>query len=308
MERKSFPFELEDKGLDPEARTFQGYAAVMGNVDEGNDMIIKGAFKKTIQEMGERVKVFFIHDFMQPIGKVLDLREVPKGKLPQSVLDRAPDATGGLYVKGYISPTTKGNDALALMRDTVLDELSIGYDSVKEEMKEAEEDEKPVRLLREIKLYDISPVPLAMNPAAMITSVKKWLDTLEEPGETGMEMISIDELPAWDEGKPYPNEHACRLKDPGQYDTCRRGSRESGGKTYHVIYCKKTGGSMEEQSYRYPKDTWSASEAGAHCKKHGGSFEAAAPKETDIEQEARQKVIDAMIQQAEIQRQQIAEL
>lgn len=317
MERKSFPFELEEKGLDPEARTFQGFAAVMGNVDEGNDVIVKGAFKKTISEMGERVKVFFIHDFMQPIGKVLDLREVPKGKLPQSVLSRAPDATGGLYVKGYISPTTKGNDALALMRDTVLDELSIGYDSVQEEMKEAEEGEKPVRLLREIKLYDISPVPLAMNPAAMITSVKKWIDSLEEQAPESfpslsssvtridVKLVSIDELPEWDQEKPYPNEHACRLKDPGQYDTCRRGSRESGGKTYHVIYCKKTGGKMEEQAYRYPKDTWSASEAGAHCKKHGGSFEAAAK---DVEEEVRQKVIDAMTQAAEIQRQQIEEL
>jgi hypothetical protein len=25
-----------------------------------------------------------------------------------------------------------------------------------------------------------------------------------------------------DEEKPYPNEHACRLKDPGQYDSFRR--------------------------------------------------------------------------------------
>ena len=73
---------------------------------------------------------------------------------------------------------------------------------------------------------------------------------------------------------------------------------------------------MEEQSYRYPKDTWSASEAGAHCKKHGGSFEAAAKDDEptggffaiNVEQEVRQKVIDAMIQHAEIQKQQIEEL
>jgi len=254
--------------------------------------------------MGNRVKVFYIHDFMQPIGKVLELREVPKGKLPQSVLDRAPDATGGLYVKGYISPTTKGDDALALMRDTVLDELSIGYDSIKHEMKEAEGDEDPIRLLREIKLYDISPVPLAMNPAAMITSVKKWIESLE-PEETGIEDEDLelwDETEAWDQEKPYPNEHACRLKDPGQYDTCRRGSRESGGKTYHVIFCKKTGGKIEEQSYRYPKDTWSASEARAHCERHGGSFEAAG------KQEAEEALIKAAIQRAEIQREQIEEL
>jgi len=184
MERKSFPFELEEKGLDPEARTFQGFAAVMGNVDDGRDVIVKGAFTKTIKEMGDRVKIYYIHDFMQPIGKVIELREVPRGKLPQNVLSRAPDATGGLYVKGYISPTSIGNDALTLMRDTVLDELSIGYDSVKEEMKEAEDGEGMIRYLREIKLMDVSPVPLAMNAAAMITSVKAWLESMDTPTET----------------------------------------------------------------------------------------------------------------------------
>jgi len=112
----------------------------------------------------------------------------------------------------------------------------------------------------------------------------------------------MDDLEPWDQEKPYPNEHACRLKDPGQYDTCRRGSRESGGKTYGVIFCKKKGGKMEEQSYRYPKDTWSASEARAHCERHEGSFEAAGKQETE------EAIIKASIQRAEMQRQQIEEL
>lgn len=179
MERKSFPFELEEKGLDPEERTFQGFAAVMGNIDDGYppDVIERGAFKKTIKEMGERVKVYFIHDFMQPIGKVLELKEVSRGKLPAAVLERAPEATGGLFVKGYVSDTTLGNDALTLMKDTVLDELSIGYDVVNQEWDEEEE----IRHLQEIILMDVSPVPLAMNPAAIVTSVKSWLESIEGP-------------------------------------------------------------------------------------------------------------------------------
>jgi HK97 family phage prohead protease len=279
MERKSFPFELEEKGLDPEARTFQGFAAVMGNIDEGGDMIERGAFKKTIEEMGERVKVYFIHDFMQPIGKVLEMKELPKSRLPITVLNRAPDATGGLWVKGYVSNTNLGNDALTLMRDTVLDELSIGFNAVREQWDEAHE----IRTLKEIKLMDISPVPLAMNPAAIVTDVKK--------------MIDIDELPIWDDEKPYPNEHACRLRDPDQYDTCRRGQRESDGKKFYVIYCKKGDGPMEEQAYRYPKDTWTVAEARAHCGEHDGSFEAA--------QEEDSGVIKGLIQQAEFQRREI---
>lgn len=172
LERKSFPFELEKKGLDPEARTFKGYAAVTGNLDDGKDIIDRGAFKKTLQEQGHRVKVFYIHDFWEPIGKPLDLQEVPRSRLPKALQEEWPDATGGLYVHGYISETNRGNDALTLMRDKVLDELSIGYEVVKAEELEDGPDGEMVRHLKEIKLMDVSPVPLAMNPAAIVTDVK----------------------------------------------------------------------------------------------------------------------------------------
>ena len=32
---------------------------------------------------------------------------------------------------------------------------------------------------------------------------------------------------------------------------------------------------MTEQAYRYPKTSWSASQARSHCSEHGGRFEAA---------------------------------
>ena len=81
--------------------------------------------------------------------------------------------------------------------------------------------------------------------------------------------------------KPYPNEHACRLKDPAQYDECKRGERTAEepasvkGKKYSIIFCKKKGGKMEEQAYRYDKEEWTAAQAKAHCAHHEGTFEAA---------------------------------
>lgn len=78
---------------------------------------------------------------------------------------------------------------------------------------------------------------------------------------------------------PYPNEHACRLQEPGKYKEFRRQSRKSsGGKTYDVIFgifIKDGNRTSEEQAYRYPKKSWSAAEARAHCKEHKGRFEAA---------------------------------
>jgi len=77
---------------------------------------------------------------------------------------------------------------------------------------------------------------------------------------------------------PYPQEHACRLKDPKlfQSDSFRRGERNHNGKKYSVIFGRLKGKTkMTEQAYRYNKKTWSASEAGAHCRSHKGKFEAA---------------------------------
>lgn len=192
MERKSFTFCFdEEKGLDPETRTFQGFAAVMGNLDDGGDIIKYGAFKKTLQEMGDRVKIYKYHDFRTPIGKPLDLREVSRSKLPAALREQYPSATGGLYVKGYISETRDGNDVLTLMRDLVVEEMSIGYETLKEEEIDIEGDGKARHLL-EIKLFDVSPVPLAMNPAAWIVDVKGLkVEETEDyihvpvPGESG---------------------------------------------------------------------------------------------------------------------------
>ncbi len=105
----------------------------------------------------------------------------------------------------------------------------------------------------------------------------------KEEGKEGEEEETIkeDELEEIEVGyaqKPLPNEHACRLKDPGgfQDDSFRRTIRTSGGKKYSIIMGKLKGQTtMTEQAYRYAKTVWEASEARKHCKDHKGSFEAA---------------------------------
>jgi hypothetical protein len=52
------------------------------------------------------------------------------------------------------------------------------------------------------------------------------------------------------------------------------GERKHNGKAYDVIY-QEQDKKWVDQAYRYPTKTWDASEAGNHCKSHGGSFEAA---------------------------------
>jgi hypothetical protein len=100
--------------------------------------------------------------------------------------------------------------------------------------------------------------------------------------------------------KPYPNEHSCRLVDPGKFkkDSFRRTKRKHEGKEYSVIMAKlKDGGdAMKEQAYRYPKSVWTAAEAKSHCTSHDGStFEPAsesstAPTQKDGDKPKRTKI------------------
>jgi len=78
--------------------------------------------------------------------------------------------------------------------------------------------------------------------------------------------------------KPYPNEHACRLKNPKDFEpkSFKRTTRKHDGKEYSIIMGKLKGEkTMTEQAYRYDKETWKENEAKKHCKDHKGTFEAA---------------------------------
>ena len=156
LERKAFKFNLESAD---DSGEFTGHAAVFGNRDSGGDIIEKGAFVRTIQEDFERIKILSQHnDCDLPVGKPLELREDEKG----------------LFIRGKISDTQKGRDIKTLMKDGVLNELSIGYEAV-----EFEVDSDSVRRLKEVKLWEISVVTWAMNEQARIDDVKALAENLK---------------------------------------------------------------------------------------------------------------------------------
>jgi len=154
-EYKSVMFELES--TDEKTGEFSGYASVFGNVDGGGDIVEKGAFAKTIVEDFDRIKILSQHDQCAlPIGKPLELREDDKG----------------LYIRGKISDTQKGRDIQTLLKDGVLNELSIGYDAVDYAVDES----TGIRHLKEIKLWEVSIVTWAMNDQATIDDVKSLVE------------------------------------------------------------------------------------------------------------------------------------
>lgn len=146
MKYKSSKFEI--KAIDD--NTFEGYASYFNNIDSYGDIIVSGAFTKTIQENRNRIKILWQHDTNEPIG------------VPQVMNEDSQ----GLYVKGKISMTDTGKKAMILMRDGVVTEMSIGYDVIKEEYQGNK------RILKEIRLWEFSPVTFGANDKAKITSAK----------------------------------------------------------------------------------------------------------------------------------------
>jgi len=73
---------------------------------------------------------------------------------------------------------------------------------------------------------------------------------------------------------PYPNEHACRIREPGSFE---KGSfrRIKQGRLSIIIGKLKGKTTTTTQAFRYPTGSYSAEEAKAHCKKQSGRFEAA---------------------------------
>jgi len=176
----------------------------------------------------------------------------------------------------------------------VLKAWSVGYipKSEDEEDEEEKDGKKKVKTFNE--LLEVSAVAVPANAEAL-TTVEKGIEKADK-----LEDKTIKDIEDWTkkcEGeecktsekeeiveKPYPNEHSCRLKDPGKYDTCRRTSRTSDGKKYSILTCRRKDdhSKWEEQGYRYSKDTWTESSARSHCKAHKGiKFEPATGKEEE---------------------------
>lgn len=146
---KNVEFHLKDIN---DSFQVEAYASTFGNVDAGRDIMEKNAFKKTLQEQRLRIKVLFNHDWNMIVGKPLEMYEDSKG----------------LYTKTQFVNTIKSNEVYELIKEKIVNELSIGYDIVKDDFDRAQN----VNHLREVKLYEYSFVTFAMNEQAQVQTVK----------------------------------------------------------------------------------------------------------------------------------------
>ncbi len=169
------PDAIMIKDIDKAQGRVQGYFAVFGNVDSDGDMIVPGAFKRTINNNGSRIKHLWQHDATKPLA------------VPTVSEDHY-----GLLFDSTISKTSWGRDALQLYIDGVIFEHSIGYQVVKSEKR------KGYSEMQELKLWEGSSVTWGANEMALISSVKQL-----SAGELTNRIYSIEK--ALDRGR-YENE------------------------------------------------------------------------------------------------------
>jgi hypothetical protein len=161
LETKEFPFILTK--MDEEAGTFTGYASIWDVVDSYGDSVARGAFKKTLKE-NESFPMLWSHNTDTPIGIIM-------GK----------EDKAGLAIEGQLNlDVERARDIRSLMMQKAIKGLSIGYQTKKEDV----DRDAGTRILKEIKLWEISPCVFQACPGAVVEGVKSEIINIDgEPVE-----------------------------------------------------------------------------------------------------------------------------
>ena len=140
---------------------YSGYAAVTGNTDLGGDIILKGAFSEWLEKADtSRVRVLWQHDWNNPIGKTLSMRE----------------DDNGLAVDGeLLLDIQKAQEARTLVKNNAIDGLSIGF-----RIDDFSYD-NDTRIIKKLSVMEYSFVTFAMNPNALVNDMKSCkLETVRD--------------------------------------------------------------------------------------------------------------------------------
>lgn len=143
------PFEYKADGAQ-----ITGHGSVFGNIDQGGDIVLEGAFKRSLAQhrrAGTSPAMLWQHDSSQVPG----------------VWTQAGEDDTGLALKGEFADTQLGQEVRTLTKMRAVNGLSIGV-----VLKDFDFDNDGNRLIKEADLWEISIVTFPMNPKAVIEAVK----------------------------------------------------------------------------------------------------------------------------------------
>jgi HK97 family phage prohead protease len=167
MKYKTISSKLEVKEVTEEGH-FSGYGSVFNNVDLHRDVILPGAFEKTIErheKSGSMPAMLWQHSMKDVVG----------------IYDSMKEDDHGLNLKGRLligENIPEADKAYALMRNKAVRGMSIGFNIPKGGEEWNKEDE--VWEIKEIDLVEVSIVTYPANPEAQIATVKAAIENPRE--------------------------------------------------------------------------------------------------------------------------------
>jgi len=143
--------------------TVEGYASLFGELDAARDMVMPGAFARTLKNRGlRRIPMLFQHDSAEPVGVWLELTEDFRG----------------LRARGKLIPeVARARELFALVKSGAVDGLSIGFRTVKGRIDPATR----VRRLVDLDLWEISIVTFPLLAGARVRAVKGFASSPPKP-------------------------------------------------------------------------------------------------------------------------------
>ncbi|WP_396902460.1 HK97 family phage prohead protease [Mycolicibacterium sp.] len=155
-----------DDGL--EEGQFVAYASVFGNKDSYGDVVMPGAFAKTLAEWtksGDQIPVLFGHNMSDPdynLGGVVSAEE---------------DAVGLKVTMQLDLENPKALQTYRMLKGRRIRQMSFAYDEI--DSGPAVHDGDHVWELRELKLYEVSVVTIGANQETEILAVKSMPSVAE---------------------------------------------------------------------------------------------------------------------------------
>lgn len=202
MKTKSFAARVKSVGTkdDEDSGEFEALVSVFGNVDHYGEVVMPGAFKATLAEWkgrGDPIPVIWSHQWADPFSHVGTLRS-------------AEETEKGLIVKGFISPEERQMNPTAaqvytLLKQRRVTQFSFGFDveaAGEGERTDADGQKSFVYELRELKLHEVGPCLLGVNPDTELLGVKGHDDpvrakaTLEDVLDLQRQILANQAAPA----------------------------------------------------------------------------------------------------------------
>lgn len=164
---------------------FAGYASVFGNVDSYGDIVVKGAFDATLGDWSAKndgdIPLLWGHDMVDPFSNLGSVKAV--------------EDDHGLLVTGTFDlENPKAQQVYRLVKGRRVGDMSFAFDIV--DAAESKEDGKNVQLLKALKLYEVSIVPIGANQETEILAVKANTSAIETALKAGrvLSQKNIDSL------------------------------------------------------------------------------------------------------------------